>query len=344
MPARSTTVFETAPFDHSGISPGLVQNYNFLCDIWADGKIPPPMRTLHLFLIVLAVTILYPGCDPSQPVITDEAAYIESIEEWHHTRIERLKGATGWLNLAGLFWLEEGENSFGSDPSNDIVFPEKAGAFCGSLSLSDGKVFLHVAEGIRITSKDSGVSEMELKDDRSENTTHLQQGELSWYILKRGDQLGIRLRDLRHPRIDKMDHIPAYPINTAYVVEATLVPFDEPRTMTVATPVQGFTESYQCPGELHFRVNREKLVLYPFISGKMYFLVIADETTGLETYGAGRYMYTQPDSTGRIILDFNKAYNPPCAFSPFATCPRPPMENFLPVAIEAGEKSVHLDQ
>ena len=116
-----------------------------------------------------------------------------------------------------------------------------------------------------------------------------------------------------------------------------------PGTFTVATPVEGFTESYQCPGELHFQIKDEELVLYPFTSGKGYFLIIADETTGLETYGAGRFMYSDPDSTGRIILDFNKAYNPPCAFSPYATCPMPPRENFLPVAIEAGEKSVHLE-
>ena len=113
--------------------------------------------------------------------------------------------------------------------------------------------------------------------------------------------------------------------------------------MTLATPGEGFTEEYQCPGELHFNISDQDLVLYPFTSGNGYFLIIADETTGLETYGAGRYIYSVPDSTGRIILDFNKAYNPPCAFSPFATCPRPPKENFLPVAIEAGEKRVHLE-
>ena len=113
--------------------------------------------------------------------------------------------------------------------------------------------------------------------------------------------------------------------------------------MTVGTPVEGYTEEYQCPGTLNFKLNGKKLELYPFTSGNGYFLVIADETTGLDTYGAGRFMYASPDSTGRIILDFNRAYNPPCAFSPFATCPMPPKENFLLVAIEAGEKSVHLE-
>ncbi len=295
-----------------------------------------------VFIFFAVIVLLASGCDSSPSLITDEAAYLKTIEAWQHARLERLKGETGWLNLAGLYWLEEGENSFGSDPANDVVFPEKAEAFCGSLTLDSGMVTLNVSENALITHNDSPVSHMELKDDHGENTTYLQQGDLAWYIIKRAAMYGIRLRDLKHPRIDKLDHIPAYPVNTDYVVEATLFPFDAPKTMIVATPVEGFTESYQCPGELHFTLKRKELVLYPFTSGQGYFLVIADETTGVETYGAGRFMYSTPDSTGRIILDFNKAYNPPCAFSPFATCPIPPRENFLDVAIEAGEKAVHL--
>ncbi|MCK5134670.1 MAG: DUF1684 domain-containing protein [Bacteroidales bacterium] len=299
------------------------------------------MKYKYLSLIPIAISIT--GCANSSTVIGDPDSYEKEIQTWQHSRLERLKGETGWLNLAGLYWLEEGGNRFGSDPSNDIIFPEKAKAYCGKLTLKDGNVMLQVEEGIDISSGDSLVYHMELINDHSKNTTYLQQGDLSWNIIKRGEKYGIRMRDYKHPRISQLDHIPSYPIQTEYVVEATLVPFEEPKTMTVATPIEGFTEEYSCPGELHFRLNRKNLVLFPFISGKQYFLVIADETTGLETYGAGRYMYSMPDSTGRIILDFNKAYNPPCAFSPFATCPMPPKENFLPVAVEAGEKSVHFD-
>ncbi|MEN8227898.1 MAG: DUF1684 domain-containing protein [Bacteroidota bacterium] len=298
----------------------------------------------HFTMIPIAILLLIiSSCHQSEPIIADEAAYIESIEQWQHQRIERLKGQSGWLNLAGLFWLEEGENSFGSDPANDVVFPEKADAFCGNLALNLGRVTLKTREGVQVTSDDTIVTSMELKDDHSKETTLLEQGDLAWYIIKRGERFGIRLRDYNHPHIEELTHIPSYPIQTDYIVEATLKPFDEPRTMTVATPVEGLTEAYQCPGELHFRINKRNMVLYPFTSKEKYFLVFADETTGIDTYGAGRFMYTVPDSTGRIILDFNKAYNPPCAFTPFATCPMPPMENFLPVAIEAGEKSVHLD-
>lgn len=301
------------------------------------------MPNYSLFILILSLSTLLIGCNSSNPVITDEAAYVESIEAWQQQRLERLKNKDGWLSLAGLFWLDEGENSFGSDPENDIVFPEKADAFSGTLVLDEGSVRLRVSEGVELTVKDSLVTELELLDDQSGKPTRLQQGDLAWYIVKRGDRYGIRLRDHKHPRLKEIDHIPSYPIQTDYVVEATLEPFDSPKTMIVATPLEGFTEEYECPGLLKFRIKGKELNLHPFVSGSGYFLVIADETSGLDTYGAGRFMYATPDSTGRIILDFNKAYNPPCAFSPFATCPMPPRENFMPAAIEAGEKSFHFD-
>ena len=301
------------------------------------------MLKTHPSFLFLAVLLFSAGCNRTSPVISDEAAYVESIEEWQHQRLERLKAKDGWLSLAGLFWLEPGENSFGSDPANHIVFPEKSDAFGGTLLLENGTVTLAVAEGVEITSKDSLVTNMVLRNDHEDQATHLQQGDLSWYIILRGDRYGIRLRDHKHPRIDELDHIPGYPIQTSYVVEAKLEPFESPKTITVATPLEGYTVSYQVPGILKFRLRGKELKLHPFASGRGYFLVIADETTGLDTYGAGRYLYAMPDSTGKIILDFNKAYNPPCAFSPFATCPMPPRENFLDVAIEAGEKSVHME-
>lgn len=297
--------------------------------------IPPLLLLIVLFLLV--------GCNQSNPVIADEAAYVKSIEEWQHQRLERLKNKNGWLSLAGLYWLREGENSFGSDSSNLIVFPEKADDFGGTLHLEDSIVTLSVAEGVEITINDSLVTKIQLNNDHQDKTTYLQQGDLAWYIIKRGERYGIRLRDHKHPRISELDHIPSYPIQSSYVVEATLEPFETPLSMTVATPLEGYTETYEVPGLLKFKLRGKNLELHPFASGSGYFLVIADETTTIDTYGAGRFMYATPDSTGRIILDFNKAYNPPCAFSPFATCPMPPRENILEVAIEAGEKSVHLD-
>ena len=219
------------------------------------------MHSMRPYIPITLLLVFFLECNRSESIITDEVTYKESIEEWQHRRLERLKSKSGWLNLAGLFWLEEGENSFGSDPSNRIRFPEKADPFSGTLTLKDSVVTLHVREGVQITIGDSLVTHAELMDDHTRGTTHVSQGDLAWYIIKRGDKYGIRLRDFKHPRLEELDHIPSYPIQTGYVVEGTLKPFSEPRTMTVATPVEGFTEEYQCPGELHFKINKRDLVL-----------------------------------------------------------------------------------
>ena len=184
------------------------------------------------------------------------------------------------------------------------------------------------------------IKELDLSYDTTGKPSYITHGDFAWYIMKRHKSLAIRLRDYKNPAIETLDHIPAYPINTDYVVEATLQAFKAPRTITVNTPYQDYTQDYQCPGELEFKLKGEKLKLLPFTSGKGYFIIISDETSAMETYGGGRFMYAFPDSVGRIILDFNKAYNPPCAVTAFAACPMPPPENQLPLKIEAGEKTL----
>jgi len=290
-----------------------------------------------LFLSVLL--ILASACDKPAPLIQDEKKYIKSVELWQQERLESLKGKDGWLNLAGVFWLEEGEQSFGSHPSNDIVFPEKATDFIGTLYLKEGLVHLEVDEEAELYYENERVQTLDLSQNSSGEPSYVTHGDFAWYIMKRHNSLAIRLRDYKNPSIEAMDHIPSYPIDPEYAVEARLKPYKEERTMTVATPYQDYSQDYLCPGELHFEIKGKKLKLHPFISGEGYFIIISDETSGLETYGAGRFMYSYPDSTGRIILDFNKAYNPPCAITPYAACPMPPGENHLPVKIEAGEKT-----
>jgi uncharacterized protein (DUF1684 family) len=280
------------------------------------------------------------ACTPSPPVIEDKQAYIESIEQWQEERLERLKAKDGWLNLAGIYWLKEGKQSLGSHPSNDIVFPEKAPPFIGTISLKGEQAHLKVHEDAELYYKNEPVQELDLGYESSGNPSYITHGSFAWYIMKRHTSLAIRLRDYKNPAINALDHMPGYPIDPDYVVEAKLQTFSETRTITVNTPFQDYTQDYQCPGELHFKLKGQKLKLLPFISGKGYFIIISDETSAMETYGGGRFMYTYPDSTGKIILDFNKAYNPPCAVTPFAACPMPPPENHLPVKVEAGEKAL----
>ncbi len=295
----------------------------------------------HLPILAFsALLMLSSACDSSAPIIEDETSYIKSIEQWQHDRLDGLKAKDGWLNLAGIYWLKEGEQSFGSDPSNDIVFPDKAAAFIGTITLVDEVAHIKVNEEAELHYKNEQVTELELSYDSSGAPSYITHGDLAWYIMKRHTSLAIRLRDYKNPAIEALDHIPSYPIDPDYVVEATLHAFEEPRTITVNTPFQDYTQDYQCPGELEFKLKGEKLKLLPFTSGEGYFIIISDETSAMETYGGGRFMYTFPDSTGRIILDFNKAYNPPCAVTPFAACPMPPRENHQPIKIEAGEKTI----
>jgi uncharacterized protein (DUF1684 family) len=290
--------------------------------------------------ILFFVAIQFSGCSDHAAILEDTEAYISSIEQWKGDRLESLKGKDGWLNLAGIYWLKEGEQTLGSHPSNDHVFPEKAAPFLGTLIYEKGRIHLKTNTEAELYYKGERVQELELDYDTTGNPSYITHGDFAWYIMKRHRSLAIRLRDYKNPAIEALYHIPSYPINPDYVVKAELIPFEELRTITVPTPFQDYTQDYACPGELHFKLRGKKLTLLPFISGDGYFLIFSDETTALETYGGGRFLYVYPDSTGRIILDFNKAYNPPCAITPFAACPMPPPENHLPLEIRAGEKQI----
>jgi uncharacterized protein (DUF1684 family) len=299
-----------------------------------------PMKLSSLIFILWLFLGLSYSCNEAGSVIEDEAAYTETLEQWQQDRVERVKGKEGWLNLAGIYWLKEGEQSFGSHPSNDHVFPEKAPAFIGALIRKGDSVHIRMPEDVEAYYQGQRATELHLSYDRSGVPDYITHGDFAWYIMKRHTSLAIRLRDYKHPAIEAMDSIPCYSIDPEYVVEAKLIPFEEEKTITVATPFQDYTQDYQCPGELHFKLKGKKLKLLPFISGDQYFIILSDETSGIDTYGGGRFMYVSPHSGDRIILDFNKAYNPPCALTPFAACPMPPPENHLPITIEAGEKTI----
>jgi len=204
-------------------------------------------------------------------------------------------------------------------------------------------VTLQVSESITVTANDQLVTEMILRHDQEKETTILEYERFKWFIIKRGDRYGIRLRNLEHPQIELLDHIPSYPLSSDWVIKAEFISYDSAKTIEVPTAIPGFTEYYKVPGELRFKKDGKTHTLLPFTSGKGYFLIVGDATNGIDTYGAGRFMYTDQVDGDKVILDFNRCYNPPCAFSPYATCPLPPLENILDLEIRAGEKGVHFD-
>lgn len=291
-----------------------------------------------IFLFFIISFIALPGCSGNNGE-KGSPEYISQIKLWHQKRIENLKKENGWLNLAGLYWLKEGENTFGTNPGNDIVFPKgKAPGRIGIFILKDSTVTIKINNGIKVTSNSKPVKEMKLKSDLSGDPTVLTLGFLKWFIIKRSDKYGVRLRDLSSELLSEFTGIDTYPINEDWKINAKYEPYNTPKSISIPTII-GTVDEEKAPGALVFEKNGKQYKLDPVVEGNQFFIIFADETSGKETYGAGRFLYTsKPDSTGNVILDFNKAYNPPCAFTPFATCPLPPKQNYLRLKVTAGEK------
>lgn len=276
-----------------------------------------------------------------EPAATfDASAHKKQVDEWRANRFERLKSEDGWLTLIGLFWLQEGENSFGSDPSNKIIFPKgKSPAKAGTLVVNKGTVKLQTAPGVTITTGGKPVQSAVLKADVTGEPTVLDLGSLRFYVIDRNGKLGVRLRDREHPARKKFEGIPFYPVDSKWRVEAK---FEAHKKKIPIVNILGMVEDTPSPGTLVFQIDGKtyRLDAVEEQGETDLFIIFGDQTNGKETYGAGRYVYTAPPGPdGKVVLDFNKAYNPPCVFSPYATCPLPPKQNKLAVRIEAGEKN-----
>ncbi len=289
------------------------------------------MKTHFTWLFLLA-SLVSLGQDKSQ--------YIKDIKAWHQDRVESLKSENGWLNLAGLFWLEEGENSFGSDASNQIVFPEKAPKKLGTLLLKDSKVSFVAEQGVAVSLLGPTVPAPYVFADGQSTT--MQYGSLRWFVIKRGPKVGIRLRDLESVELQHFKGVDTYPIDAKWKVTAKLEKATADKKIAIMD-VLGQTTMQPSPGTLVFSIAGKEYRLDAVESEGELFILYADPTNQKETYGAGRFLYADlPNEQGTTILDFNKSINPPCAFTAFATCPLPPKQNRLPIAIRAGEKNYGL--
>ncbi len=248
-------------------------------------------------------------------------SYQTDIAQWREKREAGLKADGGWLSVAGLFWLKAGANSVGADAANDVVLPDGPPRF-GSVELHQG----HVT---------TGTPAREWKPDSPDV---VRVGRLSLLLIKRGDRFGIRLKDPDSEYRRNFHGLEYFPANEQYRVTARFVP--APKKIPILN-ILGQTEDSECPGYAVFQLGGQELKLYPILEepgATELFYIFKDQTSGKETYGAGRFVYSDMPKNGQVILDFNKAYNPPCSFTPYATCPLPPPENRLPVRVEAGEK------
>jgi len=299
------------------------------------------VKQFVLGAVLSSAWFMVAGAAPGPAGSPAVADYVQSVADWRAKREEELKGPDGWLNLAGLYWLEPGTTSMGSASDNDIVLSDlPAAPYLGSFVWGNGMVEFRASPDAQVFSNGERVTQLRLVHDEEGDPTVLTHGSLSWHAIGRLDRMGVRLRDLNHPAVSAFPGIPAYPTDPSWRVDARFEPYAQPEERVLNTVVEGLGWKPTAPGVLAFELGGEPLSLEAYAAGPGFLLIFADLTTGKTTYPAGRYLYAFASrrAGGSVMLDFNKAISPPCAFTDFATCPLPQQRNRLPISIEAGEK------
>ncbi len=291
-----------------------------------DGEESPAQKRGGSLAALGMTLVLFVTCRETKTI--DRQAYHNEIESWQRNRSVRLQAEDGWLSLIGLFWLNDGANS--------------APASTGVLILQNGKVTLQPDPKANLTIDGKPVTApVELKNDVETNgPTVVAAGSMRYQIIKRGDRFAVRVKDPHSEARTHFRGLEYYPVDPKWRVEAKLETHDPPKKIPI-TNIVGQTSDEPSPGTLVFTLEGKTYRLDPILEqGETdYFIIFKDETSRDATYPAGRYLYASPAGPdGTVIVDFNKAYNPPCAFTPFATCPLPPLQNRMPIRIDAGEK------
>ena len=286
-------------------------------------------------------SILGAQAPPTPPMSADPALVEKANQEWRDWRRGRITSDTGWLTLIGLHWLQPGDNALGSAEGSRLPLPaEKAPAKLGVLRLEGGKVTLLPEPGTALTANGQPVGgPLALATDADEEPTLLELGSLNFYVIVRGDRVGVRVRDRQAKLRTEFRGFDYFQFDPKARVEAKFTP-NPPGTTVPVADVLGMTQPMPSPGKVTFALGGQEFTITALDDtgdGRLY-LIVGDKTNGYETYGAGRFLYADAPKDGVTIVDFNRAYNPPCAFTPWSTCQLPPRENKLPVRIEAGEK------
>lgn len=272
------------------------------------------------------------------PASADDA-YARSIEAWRAQREARLRGDEGWPTVVALYWLRPGANRFGSAADNDLVLPASAAAHAGALRVDGTTVTLEPAAGAQITVDGAAATARRLRPDEPGPPDVVATGRVRLFLVERSGRLGVRVRDLDSPARRAFKGLRWYPIRPEYRVVGRLVPNPEPRRLRIAN-VLGLVDEMESAGVVVFTLGGHEVRLEPVYetpARSELFFIFRDRTSGHGTYPAGRFLYADLPRDGQVVIDFNKAYTPPCAFTRFATCPLPPRQNHLPIAIEAGE-------
>ncbi len=294
---------------------------------------------LAVMLAVFAVSLSCRVASAADKPVAVDSAYQQSFEKWKGELLDDLKEE--WLPLAGLYWLKSGENSFGTDAKNAIVFP-KGPAHAGSFNLQGQVVTVKLAPGVNVVIAGKPATTAVLQPDTTGEPTVVELGNLRFHAIIRGERVGIRLKDLDSDAVRQFRGAQFFPLDLSYRVTATFLPSDGKQTVEVPN-VLGDVSATPIAGTAVFKLNGQELRLTDLggDAAKGLFFVFSDPTGKTDTYPGGRFLQTGPVTNGTVVLDFNRAYNPPCAVTPYATCPLAPKENRLSVAISAGEEYDH---
>jgi uncharacterized protein (DUF1684 family) len=301
-------------------------------------------RILRLPVALAATLTLGAALAPTQAAApaaaVDSAAEQAGVLQWREQRFSSLTSDTGWLTLAGLFWLREGRNSFGSSSGNDLVLNTPALANTAGVFELTGRTVRFLAQsagGVTLAGAPAG--DVVLKTDASGDPTILASGTLRFFVIERGGKFAVRVRDLNNRRRREFRGLQYFPISSSWVVTAHFVPYPAGRRIKIIN-ILGMEEEDVSPGAVVFTKDGREWRLDTVQEGPgepELFIMFADGTSGRETYGGGRFLYIPLPSANSATLDFNKAFNPPCALNDFATCPLPPPQNRLQLRVEAGE-------
>lgn len=317
-----------------------------------------PSTALASALLGASLTMSTPACRPTAADASAAPSAAQStapcptcaaeqaaLQRWRAERVAALKGEQGWLALAGLHWLAEGEQRLGSGSDADLGFPAGAPAQIGTLTLRGGEVRLRIAAGVDARVDGRPITDQVLRSDadpdRPADRVQIG-GRFTFLILVRGERLALRLYDAEAPGRREFAGLDGFPHDPAWRIEARFEPFTPPRRIDHPT-VLGTVQPAEIPGVAIFTVDGVERRLTPILehgpTGDELLFVFRDQTSGDETYAAGRFLAADMPQDGRLVLDFNRAHNPPCAFTPYATCPLPLPENRLALRIPAGEKT-----
>ena len=293
-----------------------------------------PLCRLGALLLMLSMNA---SCSNAANELDDGSLEAE-ILEWRDGRRASLMAPTGFLTLAGLYWLDGERFSFGSAPDNDLVFPQPAAPHIGRFEVGPDGVVMEPRDDVAVYRDGEPAGRTLIADDTTDAPVMITHASLAWTVIKRDGRYAVRLRDFEHPVLETFPPLEYFPIDPSWRIDATLERYAEPRRVAASTVIEGLGWNPESPGFAVFRKDGETHRLEAYASGERLFFVFGDRTNGKETYPAGRFLYAaMPGDDGRLVLDFNRAYSPPCAFNDFSTCPVASPGNRLPIRVTAGE-------